>query len=127
MLQQVSLSLGMPVDQATIQRQDSFHSALNLCIDVAGLSDKSIYIDLEIDKGHWSKIMNGTASIPWMKLEKLMDICGNDIPLQWLAWRRGKGLHTLESEQQRIIREKDEAIARKDIEIEALRSAIRGA
>lgn len=39
---------------------------------------------LEINRGHWSKILKGNAHFPLQKLPILMSLCGNTIPLQWL-------------------------------------------
>lgn len=126
MMTPLSLPISDFVDFSVIQQQSTFMQAVNLCISAAGREPKQAYIELGIDKGQWSRIQGGQAHFPHEKLVILMDVMGNDIPLQWLAWRRGKGLHLLESEQQRLIREKDELLARKNIEIEALQTAIRG-
>lgn len=101
-------------------------AAVNLCISAAGKCPKEAYIDLEIDKGQWSRIQNSQAHFPHDKLLQLMDAMGNDIPLQWLAYRRGKGLHLLESEQQRIMREKDEIAARLTEENRLMRELLQG-
>lgn len=102
--------IAFPVDHgidmaAAISRLPDHLSAIEMCIRVSGRDPKHFYIDIEIDKGHWSRIMAGSLSFSTDKLDRLMDIAGNDIPLQWLAYRRGKGLHLLESEQQRLMRE----------------------
>lgn len=117
-LSQVALPLAEPVDFSVIQRLPDFWSAIELCIRAAGKDPKAAYVELGIDKGQWSRIANGQAHFPHNKLLGLMDEMGNDIPLQWLAYRRGKGLHLLESEQQRLLRAKDEEIAdlRKQVE-----------
>jgi hypothetical protein len=94
-----------------VRRQPSLLAAVLLCIQISGRDPKQLYLDLEIDKGHWSRITAGQAHFPLDKLERLMDLCANDVPLEWLAWRRGKGLHLLESTQQRLMREKDDRIA----------------
>lgn len=96
---------------SVIRLQKTFWDACVLAMSVAGLCAKQIYIPLRIDKGHWSRIESGEAHFPHQKIEALLDLLGNDIPLQWLAYRRGKGLHLLESEQQRRLREKDDQIA----------------
>ena len=107
---QCALPLSQPVDMSVIRAQKTFWDACVLAMSVAGLSDKQVYIPLRIDKGHWSRIASGEAHFPHNKLEAFLDLLGNDIPLRWLAWRRGLGLHMLESEQQRRLREKDDEI-----------------
>lgn len=121
----ISLPFAQSVSFEVITAQRSMIQAVMTCISVSGRDAKAIYIDLEIDKGHWSRIMDGKAHFPIDKLERLMDLCGNDIPLQWLAWRRGKGLHPLESEQQRLMREKDERIAELEKKNEWLAELVR--
>ena len=123
---QVSLPLSEPVDFAVIKLQRTFWEACELVMRVAGLNAKQVYMTLKIDKGHWSRIESGEAHFPHLKLEAFLDLLGNDIPLQWLAWRRGKGLHTLESEQQRIIRAKDEEIAELRKHVEWTKQLVRG-
>lgn len=100
--------------------------ALDLCIRSSGRDPKMLYLDLAIDKGHWSRMLSGQAHFPHDKLEALMDLCGNDIPLQWLAWRRGKGLHLLESEQQRLMREKDDQNRALQQKVDLLMEIVRG-
>lgn len=109
-LSQMPLPLRAVIPPDMVQQQQSLLDAILLCIQASGKEAKSLYLDLSIDKGHWSRIMAGKAHFPIDELEDLMQLCGNDIPLQWLAWRRGMGLHLLESEQQRLMREKDEQI-----------------
>ena len=126
MLSQVALPLHEPVDSAVIRRLPSFMAAVDLCITAAGREPKQAYIELEIDKGQWSRIRAGQAHFPHDKLIALMDAMGNDIPLAWLAYRRGKGLHLLESEQQRLMREKDERIAEVERENRLMRELLQG-
>lgn len=126
-LHQVALPLGEPVSPAVVQSLSSLLAAVNLCIQAAGREPKAAYIELGIEKSHWSRIQGGTVHFPADKLLDLMDAMGNDIPLQWLAFRRGKGLHLLESEQQRIMRQKDERIAEIESENRLMRELLQGA
>jgi hypothetical protein len=121
----ISLPFAQSVSFEVITAQRTMLNAVMTRISVSGRDAKAIYIDLEIDKGHWSRIMDAKAHFPIDKLERLMDLCGNDIPLQWLAWRRGKGLHLLESEQQRLIRQKDDQIAHLNQKVEWLTELVR--
>lgn len=115
---QVSLALSEPVDFSVIKLQRSFWAACELAMAAAGLEPKQVYMTLKIDKGHWSRIESGEAHFPHNKLEAFLDLLGNDIPLRWLAYRRGLGLHMLESEQQRRLREKDDQIAELKMKLE---------
>lgn len=103
-----------PVHQVSpdvIARLPSMSAAIRLCVEVSGLNEKAIYTQLGIDAAVWSRIKSGQSHFPQDRLNELMDICGNEIPLEWLAWSRGKGLHLLESEAERQMRLKDEEIA----------------
>lgn len=92
-------STGVSVD--LVVRQKTLSGAIALCVQASGLDDKEVYLELEIDAGHWSRIMKGGAYFPLDKLNQLMDLCGNEVPLQWLAHSRGYGLVLLKSEAER--------------------------
>jgi hypothetical protein len=93
-----------------IVAQPSLLAAVNLCISASGLEDKEIYLSLEIDAGHFSKIRKGDAHFPTDKLDALCDLCGNEAPLQWWANKRGYGLVMLKSESERLLAARDEEI-----------------
>lgn len=101
-----------PVSPQVVQAQPSFRAALRLAANASGLEEKEIYLPLKIDAGHWTRIMNGDANFPDDKIEAFMDLVENEIPLEWLAFRRGKGLHMLEGEAERLLRIEREARAR---------------
>lgn len=91
----VEVPLGLVVKQPT------FAGAIALCVQLSGLEDKEVYLPLGIDAGHWSRIMKGDAHFPVNKLNDLMDLCGNEAPLMWLANSRGYGLFVLKTEAER--------------------------
>ena len=91
--------LDMPMSHITAQK--SFINAVVLCVQVSGLDDKEVYLTLGIDAGHWSRIMKGDAHFPLNKLNDLMDLCGNEAPLLWLANSRNYELKILKSEAER--------------------------
>ena len=93
----------MDVPIELVSRQETFIGAIALCTQLSGLDDKEIYMTLEIDAGHWSRIVKGDAHFPVNKIDALMNICGNEAPLLWLANRRGYGLQLLKSEAERRI------------------------
>lgn len=104
------------IDPAIVKAQPSMTAAINLCVNVSGLQDKVIYIDLDIDAGHWSRIRKGDAHFPVDRLNALMDLCGNEIPLQWQAMKRGYELKRPRSELETIIeleREKNRELEKK--------------
>lgn len=121
-VEQGQLPLVRPVGKVAIQpeivfAQPTLLGAINLCINASGLDKKELYLPLAIDKGHWTRICSGDAHFPVDKLNDLMDLCGNDAPLVWLANSRGMGLVMLQSEAERMIAERDAQIARMQIEM----------
>jgi hypothetical protein len=89
----------LPVE--LVVKQPSLSAAIALCVQVSGLEEKEVYLSLEIDAGHWTRIMKGDAHFPVNKLNSLMDLCGNEAPVLWLAHSRGYGLVMLKSEAER--------------------------
>lgn len=89
------------VDQRVVFSRPSLSEAIALCVQVSGLEEKEVYLSLEIDAGHWTRIMKGDAHFPVNKLNNLMDLCGNEAPLMWLENSRGYGLVVLKTEAER--------------------------
>lgn len=102
------------VDPSIVLAQASLLGAIKLCISLAGFeADKQVYSALEIDAGHWTRIVRGEAHFPIDKLSALMDLCGNESPLIWLVNARGydpASLRRLESETERELRETREEL-----------------
>lgn len=86
-----SRRMTQPVTLEVILAQPSFRSAINLCVQISGKEPKEFFMPLGIDKGTWSKIIDGHPlfALHSSKLEQLMDIAGNEIPLIWINYRRG--------------------------------------
>ena len=114
------------VDKSLIHRQKSLLSAIALCAQAAGLQDKELYLPLGIDASHWSRIIKGDAHFPLERLGPLMDLCGNEAPLEWLAFSRGYELRALETELERQVREERERSARLEDENRLLREMLVG-
>lgn len=89
------------VPMSLVVKQPSFAGAIALCVQLSGLEEKEVYLSLEIDAGHWTRIMKGDAHFPVNKLNTLMDLCGNEAPLMWLSNSRGYALVLLKSEAER--------------------------
>lgn len=94
------------VSLPSVSRKPNLLAAINYCIEVSGLDDKEIALALGIDAGHLSNIRKGKAgcNFPTNKLDDLMTLCGNEIPLIWQAHKRGKGLVLLQSEAEKQLR-----------------------
>lgn len=93
--QKVDVSLDL------VARQPSFTAALGFAIQVSGLDDKEIYLQLGINAGHWSRIRKGEANFPQELYAQFCELVGNDIIVQWIAYQRGYGIVMLKSEAER--------------------------
>jgi plasmid maintenance system antidote protein VapI len=80
------------VPEELIQAQPDLLAAVNLCIQLSGLTNQTIAERLGLHDATLSRITHGRANLPLKKLVKLMDICGNRAPVQYLAWRTGMQL-----------------------------------
>lgn len=120
------------IDVALVSAQPTMLHAIKLCIAAAGFeSEKQVYNALEIDAGHWSRITRGEAHFPVDKLSDLMNLCGNEAPLIWLAHARGydpcslRPYESLLERENRELREQLSAIEReREIERRAIRELI---
>lgn len=108
-----------PVNEEVIRAQPSHLRAIQLAIQVSGREDKEVYMPLAIDKSTWSNILGGKFAFPTNKYEQLYDLT-NEIPLRWLAYRRGYHLVPMRTEQERRIAELEEKNAELRKEIETL-------
>jgi hypothetical protein len=73
------------VPEEFIKACSSEIDALNLCINLSGLSDEAIRDALLIDKGHFSRLRKGRGNFPTNKRVALMELCGNRAPAQFEA------------------------------------------
>lgn len=116
------------IEQALLADVATFHAALSRCADLSGLQDKSVAIETGIDAPTWSRIRDGSAGVRGDFLERLMDACGNELPLLWLLHRRGydtASLRKRESELERQLREARETIATQAGELETIKNFVR--
>jgi hypothetical protein len=111
-----------------IGRKPDLMAAINLCIDESGLDDNEIRLALKIDAGHWSNIRKSKPGhhFPPNKLDDLMTLCGNEIPLTWQALKRGQGLHLLQTEAERQLAEERELRKQAEVKVRVLQEAIAG-
>ena len=115
----IQLSMPSQVTPAEIVREHTLGGAIELCAKAAGFTlDKTLQMELGVDKAQFSRWQGGTEGIVWPKLEKLMDHCGNDAPVLWMAYMRGYDLYAMrkrESELEktnRQLREENAALRR---------------
>lgn len=101
------------VDPSVIDKIRNMTQAIQQCKLLGGFdNDKRLCSKLDIDDGQWSRIMGGKAHFPHEKWSLLFDICGNEVPLYWLAYQRGYELKHLENELERQLRTEREARAK---------------
>ena len=89
----------MEVDWALIAKCSDEQDALLLCVHLSRLANEEIARQLGIDKGHWTRIMQGRGNLPARKRTQLMSICGNIAPIQYEAMRFGRQLKVNDVEQ----------------------------
>lgn len=111
-----------PVSDEVVRKQPNMSAAINLSLSAAGLEPKEAYIPLDIDKGVWSRIMNGQAHFPHEKFTTLEDITGNDIPLRWLALRKNREVRPMKS----ALEERVEVLTNENIELRKENDLLRG-
>lgn len=104
------------VDAEIIARQSSFTGALILAQTLSGLDDKELCGRGGVINAPatWSRIKSGDNHFPQDLLNRYMDLCGNEVPLIWLAGSRGYDLTPKESEWQqkcRLERQEKEKLA----------------
>ena len=80
------------ITDESILKQPNFHAALMLCARESGLVDKQIYGPLGLNAAQWSRIVHKHMHFPPDLVPQFMDICGNQIPLRWLAMTHGYDL-----------------------------------
>lgn len=112
------------VTQDMVESQKSLLAAINLCVSLSGLEDKEIAAALEIQPAQWSRIQHGEAHFPPNKLNDLMDLCGNEAPLLWIASSRGYALVLLKSEAERRADAAEERARKAEERAEMLRELL---
>lgn len=96
-------------DWALVAKCHDEQDAILLCVHLSRLANEEIARQLSIDKGHWSRIMQGRGNLPPRKRTQLMAICGNIAPLQFEAMKFGRKL--VEYDLEREEREARERLA----------------
>ena len=113
------IALPVEVRPEEVAREKTLGGAIELCAKLQGFSlDKELQQALGVDKAQFSRWHSGQEGVIWPKFTKLMDLCGNDAPLLWMAHQRGYDLHSLrkretETEREnRLLREENAALRR---------------
>jgi hypothetical protein len=112
------IALPVEVSIREITREKTLGDAILLCIKASGQEAKELRLPFNLDKAQLSRWQSGDEGIKWPKLQALMDACGNDAPLLWMAHDRGydaASLHKRETEtekENRLLREENAALRR---------------
>jgi len=118
------------VDLTVVMAQPTLLAAIKLCISLGGFqADKQVYGALDIDAGHWSRILRGEAHFPVDKLNDLMDLCGNEVPMIWLLLSRAydpASLRKQESATERELRLAHDALEAERSKVRILTEALHG-
>ena len=77
------------VDWALIAKCEDEIQALQLCVQLSRYQYDTLAFKLGIDKGHFTRIMQGHGHLPARKRTQLMSICGNLAPVQFDCLRFG--------------------------------------
>lgn len=90
------------VEVRLLRQCQTMLEAVHLCIQMSrGLKHYALADALGIDRGHWTRMMQGHAHFPLNKLSDLMARCGNYAPLQWLAIDNGQDISINQRELRR--------------------------
>jgi hypothetical protein len=124
--------LGFPssVTALEIQREKTLGGAIALCARAADMEPKQVQDGLKLDKAQWSRWESGSEGIVWPKFLALMDFCGNDSPLLWMAHARGYDLSSIrrrETDLEKQLREAQQQITQLQHDKRVLVDALRGA
>ncbi len=92
------------VDWALVAKCADELDAIVLCVHMSGLKHEWIRDQLGIDKGHWSRLMQGIGNFPTQKRTQLMSLCGNVAPAQWENMKLGYQMfeNQLDREEQEL-------------------------
>lgn len=108
-MNQTQIALPVHVRSDEIARKKSLGDSIALCAELAGFTlDKELSQEMAVDKGQFARWLNGTEGIVWPKFQKLMDACGNDAPLLWMAHQRGYDLGSMRKRETELQRENRE-------------------
>lgn len=74
---------------------ETMTQALARCVEASEYEPKQVAAMLDIEVGHLGRALreNDSRNLPQDKIVELMRVCGNVIPLEWLAAQMGYALH----------------------------------
>ena len=114
------------VSSDLVRRQRSAEAAIALACQASGLDAKEIHMSLELDSGHWSRIVTGSAHFPLNKIAEFCSVVGNTVLPEWIAYQVGCGLVVLKSEAERRAEAAEQALVEAQRENALLRDLVQG-
>lgn len=111
-----------------IAREKTLGGAIGLCAKAAGYEPKDLLLTFKWDKAQWSRWESGQEGIVYPKLRQVMDHCGNNAPVLWMAHDCGydlTGMRRRETETERENRLLREQLAQERAEREIERRLFR--
>jgi hypothetical protein len=97
-----------------------------LACDASGLEDKEIYLALGVDKGYFSRMKSGTATLDADKVREFSQIVGNVIYVRWMAYQVGYALVLIKTEAERRAEEAEARAATAEAENRLMRELLKG-
>jgi hypothetical protein len=109
-----------------IVNQPTCKDALRLCKLVSGLTDAEIAERLEIDPAQMSRIFGNGGNFPECKILSFMEICGNVIPLMWIAYHAGYVLRPLRTELELALEKETHRADELELKLSTIKDFFRG-
>ena len=109
-----------------IRLKKSAAAAICLACDTSGLEDKEIFLALGIDKGYFSNIKSGKATLQGDLIKEFCRIVGNKIYPEWLAFQLGCTLVEIKSEAERRADELQQQLGEERLKNKVLIEALHG-
>lgn len=116
----------MELDDAIITRPASILKSFTLAADLGGLEDKEAADAAAMDAATWSRFKSGQVGMKPDAMDRFFDRVGNELPLHYMAYRRGYELVPRLSEMERRLAEERSKREKAENENAVLRSVIYG-
>lgn len=122
--QELNFNQQATTDEMIMARCKSLTGAIDYCIEVSPYERQEVAFRMKIDSGHLNRMLNpnDNMNFPPDRIDELMEICGNLIPLRFQALKRRHGIHRLRSS----VEEENEVLRAMLREKEQKESAIMG-
>lgn len=117
------------VPEVTVVKCKDMKAAVRMCVEVSGIEVQDVAFQLGIETGHLNRMLNPNDDrhFPLNKLNDLMSVTGNEVPLEWLARTRGYKLERLKSKVEEENEELRQRIEHMERERHAIASFFRSA